>query len=75
MGNCAGMGMYGPQNMSLAQVVYSMLSYTAWIGSQLLVFLTSGPVLGFLLALILLLIVVALMKFIFFRDLRRNLVD
>ncbi len=71
MGGCAGMGMVSAQNSSLSHAIETMLSSAARIAPHFIVFITSGPVLGFLIALILLLTVVALTKFIFFGRTRR----
>lgn len=70
MGNMGGMmgGMGGSSaGASLGSLFAQFMSFLGQIISQLFVLLTSGPVLGFLSALVLILAVIALVQFILMR--------
>ena len=58
-----GMGpMWSGQNQSLSQLFVSALSFLGQLASQLLIILTSGPVLGLLTAFDLLLLIAVLLR-------------
>ena len=68
MGNMGGMGgMWLGQNQSLSEMFASALSFLGQLASQFLIILTSGPVLGLLTALVLLLAIAALLRVLFRR--------
>lgn len=60
MGGMGGMG-FG-QGQSFGQLLAALLSFLGQLASQVLVILTSGPVLGLLTLLVLLLTVAALLR-------------
>ncbi len=66
MGGCGSMGMSSAQNIPFSDLFQTILYNLGYLASQVLLFLTSGPVLGFLAALLMLLLVIALLKFIIF---------
>ena len=58
----AGMGAGFSQGQSLSEIFASTLSFLGQLASQLLIILTSGPVLGLLTALVLLLAIAVLLR-------------
>jgi hypothetical protein len=69
MGGCGRMGM-AAQHSDLSNLFHTVMYALGNLASQMLAILTSGPVLAFLLALLMLLLVVALIKFILFGEAR-----
>ncbi|WP_426037230.1 hypothetical protein [Cypionkella sp. TWP1-2-1b2] len=65
MMGCGDWGWHGP--VGLGHILGDMAVFLGRLASNVLVVLTSGPLLGFLAALVLLLAAIALLKFIFVR--------
>lgn len=69
MGGCGSMGM-SAQNSNISTLFHTIIYALGNLASQLVIFLTSGPVLGFLAALLMLLLAIALIKFILLGGIR-----
>lgn len=64
----SGMGpMWSGQNQSAGEIFASAVSFLGQLASRLLIILTSGPVLGLLAALVLLLLIAVLLRALFGR--------
>jgi hypothetical protein len=65
MMGCGDWGWHG--SVGLGRILGDVVAFLGRLASHVLVVLTSGPFLGFLAALVLLLVAIALLKFIFAR--------